>query len=148
MTIDSNSNSHKQLTNSYANAKFWRLLEGSILMLGLVGMVFVCGLLFFWYPPPRRHTHTQAGGRKMSDSPSLDKLLLKSLGERALVKMSANWLEEETGSKQCINPCWVFSRTMWQSMSKCPRYITLIGSYCKALWLSQYIKVTWRSFRR
>ena len=108
----------------------------------ILGIGLMCIGLIFWYPPPHKLVvveRCQLSGWKMSTNPSLVRMSVKGLGRSAFVKTSVSWPLEEIGSNR-MSPTWTFSRTKWQSISRCfvRSWKTGFATMCKALWLSQY----------
>ena len=102
-----------------------------------MGCKLDCAVVGFWFDS-FSFSPSQAGDLKISRSSSLDKLEWNRRGGRALVKMSANWCDDEIG-KRCMRPASNFLRTIWQSISKCfvLSWKTGLAAMCSALWLSQ-----------
>jgi len=98
----------------------------------------------------------QVGGWYMSIISNLDNKLLKGCGRSALVKKSTICSFDEIGNS-LRTLAWSFSRTIWQSISKClvRSWNTGFAAIWRAVWLSQYmtgvlvhlICKSWRTYR-
>ena len=116
---------------------YMMLNRDRVIILGLAWWeLILCFGLLLLFLSCFSNTLPQVGGKKMSISSSLERLIVKKLGESVLLKISASWLEEEETWSNCIRPCWVFSQTIWQSISKCLvcSWKTRLATMCKPLW--------------